>query len=97
MDYLEKCFKKTPSFVFRKIDNEIILVPIRRDAADLESIYYFSNDVAIFIYELIDGEKRLQDILKAIVYEFEVDTKQAEDELIGFTQQLERIGCIKGV
>ncbi len=38
-NYLAKRFVKDPNMVFRQIGDEVILVPIRRNVADLESIY----------------------------------------------------------
>ena len=51
-DYLERCFKKDPNMVSRKIADEVILVPIRQNVGDLESIYTL-NEVATRIWELM--------------------------------------------
>jgi hypothetical protein len=36
---LEKCYQKDPNIVSRKIADEFILVPIKQNVGDLESIY----------------------------------------------------------
>lgn len=94
MGYLEKCFEKDSSIVYRKIADEVILVPIRRSVGDLESIYTL-NDVGARIWELIDGKKQVNWIRDIIIEEFEVSEEEAEADLIEFLQQLEGIGCIR--
>ena len=54
MDYLERRYAKDPNMVFRDIEGEMILVPIRRRTADLESIYTL-NETGARIWELLDG------------------------------------------
>lgn len=88
MTYLEKCPKKDPNTVSRKIADEVILVPIRYNVGDLESIYTL-NEVGAFIWELIDGNRKVKEIQVMIVDEFEVSPQQAETDLIEYIQQLE--------
>ena len=91
MNYLEKCFDKSPNIVSRKIADEYILVPIRQNVGDLENIYTL-NEVGAFIWELIDGKRQLKEIKERIVEEFEVSEEEAENDLIDFIQQLKAIG-----
>jgi len=96
VDYLERRLTKDPSIVSRKIADELILVPIRQKAGDIESIYTM-NEVASRIWELIDGEKRVAEIGNAILEEFEVSPEEAEADLVEFLQQLEQVGAVRGV
>lgn len=93
MNYLENCFKKDPNMVFRKIADEVILVPIRQNVGDLESIYTL-NEVAARIWELIDGKRNMGEIKDKIVEEFEVTPEEAEKDLVEHLQQLEGIKAI---
>jgi hypothetical protein len=92
-DFLDKVYKKSDSIVFRKIADEFILVPIRQNVGDLESICTL-NEVAARIWELIDGKMKAREIKDKIVEEFEVTPKQAEKDLIEYLQQLEEIEAI---
>ena len=93
---LKKRFVKDPSIVSRKIAGEFILVPIRQKAGDLESIFTL-NEVAARIWELLDGEKQVQEIRDKIVDEFEVSPEKAETDLVEFFQQLEHAGALKAI
>ena len=94
MDYLERRYEKDPSIVHRNIAGEVILVPIRQHVADLESIYTL-DEVGARIWELIDGQRRVEEIRDAIVEEYEVSADVAEADLIEFIQQLEEIGGVR--
>ncbi len=93
MHQLDKVYKKSDSIVFRKIADEFILVPIRQNVGDLESISTL-NEVAARIWELIDGKMKVREIKDKIVEEFEVTPQQAEKDIIEYLQQLEGIEAI---
>jgi hypothetical protein len=93
MEFLEKVYKKSDSIVSRKIGDEFILVPIRQDVGDLESIYTL-NETAARIWELIDGKSKVSEIKESLVKEFEVKPGEAEKDLIEHLQQLEGIQAI---
>ena len=94
MDFLGKVYKKSDSIVSRKIGDEFILVPIRQDVGDLESIYTL-NETAALIWELIDGKTEAGKIKERIVEEFDVEPEEAEKDLIEHLQQLEGIEAIE--
>ena len=94
MNYLNRCYQKDPDMVSRKIAGEYILVPIRNNVGDLESIYTL-NEVAARIWELIDGKRKLSEIKDKIVEEFEVTPEEAEKDLSELLQKLEKIEGIK--
>jgi hypothetical protein len=93
MSFLDKVYKKSDSIVFRKIADEFILVPIRQNVGDLESISTL-NEVAARIWELIDGNMKVREIKDKIIEEFEVTPEKAEKDLIEYLQQLEGIEAI---
>ena len=95
MNFLDKVYKKSDSIVSRKIADEFILVPIKQNVGDLESISTL-NEVAARIWELIDGKKKVREIKDKIVEEFEVTPQQAEKDLIEYLKQLEKISAIEG-
>jgi hypothetical protein len=94
MHLLDKVYKKSDSIVFRKIADEFILVPIRQNVGDLESISTL-NEVAARIWELIDGKMKVREIKDEIVEEFEVTPQRAQKDLIEYLNQLEKIEAIK--
>ena len=87
MDFLEKVYKKSESIVSRRIGDEYILVPIRQDVGDLESIYTL-NETGALIWELIDGKLKVSEIKESLIKAFEVEPEEAEKDLVEHLQQL---------
>ncbi len=96
MNILDKVYKKSDSIVSRKIADEFLLVPIKQNVGDLESIYTL-NEVATRVWELIDGKKKVKEIKDKIVEEFEVTPQEAEKDLASLVKQLLAVGAIKKV
>mgnify|MGYP005631738015 FL=1 len=82
--------------VFRKIADEVILVPIRNKVGDLQSIYTL-NEVGARIWKLINGKRELAKIKEILLEEFSVDVPRVEEDLKAFVQKLERIGAVEEV
>ena len=90
---LEKKYKRNENFVFRKIDEEMILVPIKDNVGDMGYIYNL-NELAAFVWENLDGSSRLVEINKMILEEFEVSDQEAKEDLRAFLGDLKEIGAI---
>jgi hypothetical protein len=92
-DWLEKRYRKNPGMVSRLIGGEFILVPIRSNVADLESVFTLSG-TGVRIWELIEGQLTGRDLRDRIVEEFVVEPEQAEADLIEFLLELQEIDGI---
>ena len=79
--------------VSREIAGEFILVPIRQNVGDLESIYTL-NETAARAWSLIDGKHTLAEIQETIVDEYSVREDQAQQDLIELIQELESINAV---
>ena len=96
MSVSEEVYRQDDSIVSRKIEDEVILVPIRQNVADLESIYTLS-EVGAYIWEQIDGRRTTAELPPLIVEEFEVSEEEAQKDLKEFIEQLSAIGAITRV
>ena len=92
--WLEKRYQKNPDLVSRLIGDEFILVPIRRNVADLESVFTLGG-TGVRIWELIDGRQTVEKLLARVVEEFAVEPEQAEADLREYLQGLEEIEGIE--
>jgi len=93
MPEIEQVFQKNEDFVFRQIDDETILVPIKNNLGDMGSIYNL-NEVGAFIWRHLNGEASLADIKHMILDAFEVSERQADTDLCEFVNQLKEIDAI---
>ena len=96
MQSLSAVLQKNPSFVSRKIVDEVILVPISHKVGEVDCLYAL-NEVGARIWELVDGNRSLQELRDAIVEEFEVSKTEAQEDLAVLIEQLKEIGAIQEV
>jgi len=93
MDILDRYFIKDKNFVTRRIADETIIVPLRSKVADLDSIYTL-NEVGTLIWELMDGQKNVNQIVESICNAYEVTTEEAEKDTLNFLNSLKEAGLI---
>jgi hypothetical protein len=96
MESEDMIYAHDDNFVFRRIEDETILVPIKNHVGDLDSLFSF-NTVGAFIWQQIDGLNTLADIHKRILGEFDVKPEKAESDLLTFVSELHEIGAVQPV
>lgn len=85
---------KNPAFAWRRVADELILVPIRGRADELGYVYSL-NETAARIWELIDGRHSRQEIQLALEHEFAVDAREAAADLEAFLDELTGIDAVR--
>ena len=93
MQQIDYIFRKNENFVFRQIDDETILVPIKNNVGDMGAIYNL-NEVGAYVWDHLDGEKTLLDIKNRVIEKFDVSSQDAEEDLMEFVAQLEKIDAV---
>lgn len=91
---LESVFTRSEDFVFRLVEGEAILVPIRAQAADLDGLYGL-NPVGAWIWEAIDGSSDLRAVRDRLVAEYAVSEAEAEADLLEFAAELVAVGALR--
>ena len=87
-------YEKSQDIVWRRIGEESILVPVRREVGELDSVYSL-NETAAFIWSQIDGKKTVAQIRESLLAEFEVGEQQAAADLDRCLAQLVEIASIR--
>lgn len=84
---MDSIVKKNENIVFRKIQNEFMLVPVVASAADVESIFNL-NETGAAVWERIDGIKKISDIIEDIKSEYESEDRKIEDDIMAFVIEM---------
>ena len=84
---LNSVYSHSPKIVARDTGDEYVLVPVTDNIADMKSVYTL-NSTGSFIWERIDGKRTVQDIVEELENEFDVDGKQALDDVLSFFQEM---------
>ena len=95
MNDLNQRYQRNKNFIFRRIEDETILVPIKDNVGDMGSIYNL-NEVGALVWELLDGQKTLRDIRDTVVAQFEVSPQEAQADICEFINQMETIDAVIG-
>lgn len=70
-----RSIRVSPDVVHQEVSGEMVLLDLKRE------IYFGLNEVGARIWEMINDGKSLDDVLDAIVSEFDVERSQADEDL----------------
>jgi len=92
-DMAMKVFVPSPEKGARSSEGEEILVPIVHSGDEVDSIYTL-DEVGKFIWERIDGERTVRDVIDAVKDEYEGDAGHIEGSVQTFVKDLLEIRAI---
>lgn len=90
----EAQYERNPDYIFRRIVDEMVLVPIRQDVADMDCIYTM-NPVGSFIWERLDEPASEADLEAAILEAYDADPETVAEDLEVFLQEMTAIGALR--
>lgn len=87
-------FMRNPDFVFRKIIEETILVPIHMDVAEMDCIYTL-NEVGAFLWQQLETPLSFPQLQQCMLDEYDVVPALLAADLKMFLDEMQTIGAIK--
>lgn len=81
-------------FILRDVAGEHVLIPTGKTTQEFNGMITVS-DTAKFIWEHLEKVDSLQEMVQAILNEFDVDEETAAKDCIGLIAELLRIGFIE--
>jgi hypothetical protein len=90
----EAVYARRDGVILREVAGEPILVPIRRNVADLKAIFAL-NSVGRCIWELLDGTRGMDDLVVGVVERFDVSRDEALADLLAFVERLTQAGLVE--
>jgi hypothetical protein len=84
---LQTLYKMKNKFVARQVGNEMILVPLTGNVAQMNELFTL-NETARFIWENTKENTTIEDIEKLMTEEFEIDAITAMDDIELFMKRL---------
>ncbi len=86
---LKSVLMRSPSVITRKTGNEYVLVPVANNIVDMDSVYTL-NETGAFIWELIDGKKCVEDLIEAVINEYDTDRETATTDVLSFIDTMNK-------
>ena len=84
---LKTILSHSKSIVTTRTGNEYILVPIANNIADMNSMYTL-NETGAFIWERINGENSVEDIINEMMKEYDVVFETASNDVFSFIDDM---------
>jgi len=92
----EKRYQRNEDFIFRKIVEEMILVPVKQNVAEMEAVFTL-NEVGAFLWEQLGQPRSLSELHNAVLNEFEADPASVLEDIEAFLKEAEAFGAVKEV
>lgn len=86
---LKSILSHSPSIVTRKTGNEYVLVPVTNNIADMNSVYTL-NETGAFIWEHINGQRTVEELINAVTEEYEIDNENATSDVFLFIDNMSK-------
>lgn len=91
---LEQSFIRADDVIARNIAGETIIVPVRSRVGDLDSIYAL-NDVGSRIWQLIESNVPVKQIIETVCEEYETDAEDATRDVLELLDSLREAGLVR--
>lgn len=81
-------YKLKSKFVVRAVGNELILVPLTGNVAQMNELFTM-NETGKFIWENIDEKTTIEELENLMTDAFNIDSETAKKDIIIFLKKLE--------
>jgi Coenzyme PQQ synthesis protein D (PqqD). len=85
---LDSTYVLSEDIVARNIESELIIVPLTSGIGNMEEEIYTLNETGRVIWEKLDGQKSLREIVEMLKTEFDAAPKEIEEDILGLVGEL---------
>ena len=85
---IDAVYVLSEDIVSREIEDELIIVPLVSGIGDMEDDLFTLNEIGKTIWNRLDGQKNLKDIVEQLSEEFEAFEGEIEKDVIGLVEEL---------
>ena len=85
---LDAAYAPSDDVVAREIEGELIIVPLVAGIGDMEDELFTLNEIGKVIWDRLDGQKSLKDLVAELSAEFEASSDDIQRDVTGFVEEL---------
>lgn len=85
---LDAAYVPSEDIVAREIEGELIIVPLVAGIGNMEDELFTLNETGRAIWDKLDGERSLEEVVKELSIEFEAPEGEIEKDVMGLAQEL---------
>jgi len=84
----EDIYAPSDEIVARNIESELIIVPLTAGVGDMEDELFTLNESGRAIWEKLDGNKSVGDIISELSEQYEAEAGEIEKDVTGLLEEL---------
>jgi hypothetical protein len=85
---LDGTYIPSDDVVFREVEGELIIIPLTSETVDREGSVFTFNETGRAIWDRLDGQCTLGEIVEELSSEFESPAREIERDVIGLVTEL---------
>jgi len=85
---------RSEDVVSREIEGDVIIVPLVAGIGDADDELYTLNETGRSIWQKLDGQRTLSDVVVALGLEFNASQADLEADVLGFAGEMVRRGIL---
>ncbi len=85
---LNNIYQQNNNCVAREVDDEIVIVPVQDNLAEMDYLYTL-NETAAFIWNQLDGKRTLDEIAQIMTENFDVDYETAAIDVLKTIKEIQ--------
>ena len=86
----DAAYAPSEDIVAREIEGELIIVPLVAGIGDMEDELYTLNETGRAIWDKLDGQRSLGDVVRDLAAEYEAPSEEIEKDVKGLVEELLR-------
>jgi len=91
---LEKTYKISGNVIARKIEGELVIIPIRSGIGDLEAEMYSLSKTGIAVWDKLDGERTLEELIRSLMNEYNAPYEEIKSDVVELVESLFEKGLV---
>ena len=92
---MDRVYVRSEDVVAREIEDEFLLVPIASGIGDMEDALYTLNETGREIWQRLDGQKSIEDLVGEFCAEFDAEKEVIRKDVCGLLEELARLNMVE--
>jgi hypothetical protein len=85
---LNSIYAPSEDVVARDVHGEFIIIPMTSGIGDSDDAIFSLNEFGRAIWDKLDGKTSLKEVARALALQFEGDTTEIENDVLGLAEEL---------
>ena len=85
---INQCYIRVENTVTREIEGNLVIIPLNSGIGDLDTELFSLNHTGNVVWQKLDGQSSLKEIIDSITHEYEAPSEQIKHDIIALIHQL---------